>query len=56
MRTVKGIRPMLNILAILAVVMGIATASIRPVHAGDLTGSGDNACGRGDRAPTCIHF
>jgi hypothetical protein len=50
MRTVKRTRPMLTILAVLAVVMGIATASIQPVPAGE-----DNACSRGDRAPTCMH-
>jgi hypothetical protein len=50
MRTVKRTRPMLTILAALAVVMGIATASIQSVPAGE-----DTACSRGDRAPTCMH-
>lgn len=51
MRTVKRTRPMLTSLAVLAVVMGIATASIQSVPDGE-----DNACSRGDRAPTCMHL
>lgn len=48
MRTFRRMRPVLTILAVLAVALSVATASIRPVHAGD-----DGACARGDRAPAC---
>ena len=42
-------RPLLTILTILAVVMNIATASIRPVYARD----GDNPCDRGSHSLLC---
>jgi hypothetical protein len=42
-------RPLLTILAVLAVVMGIATSSIRPVYARD----GDSACDRGSHSSLC---
>ncbi len=48
MRTVRRMHPMLTILAVLAIAMSVAMASIRPVHAAD-----DPACARGDRAPAC---
>lgn len=54
MQRIKRIRPVLGILAVFAVVMGIATASIRPALASD--GTGDSACSRGDRAPVCLHL
>ena len=42
-------RPLLAILTILAVVVNIATASIRPVNARD----GDNPCDRGSHSVLC---
>lgn len=49
MRTAKRMHPVLMILAVLAVAMGLATASIQPVHASD----GSTACDNGDRSPDC---